>query len=112
MDSKYDCMGVNNPKVNGSKRKQLIDSVKVKKTKLKTENASSATKHARKGEENGCNNAPGNKNMVNKDSPQDLLEFRRQLPVYMVRKRFVYFIHINLFKHLFINCEVVSLIPT
>ncbi|CAB3231157.1 unnamed protein product [Arctia plantaginis] len=86
MDSKYACMGVNNSKGNGLKRNQImIDSIKVKKIKLNNEIASVA--HTSKVEANGCNNTHVNDNMFDKESPQDLLEARRQLPVYMVKKR-------------------------
>lgn len=95
MDSKYTSVGVENNskpvKLNGLKRSQImIDSLKVKKIKLSNDIASTA--NTSKVEVNGTNN--GNENKIVKETPQDLLEARRQLPVYMVRNRYA----CNIFK--------------
>ncbi|XP_075992156.1 ATP-dependent RNA helicase DHX33-like [Anticarsia gemmatalis] len=85
MDSKYASFGVgSNSKANGLKRNQImLENIKVKKIKLSHDKP--GTTVINKTESNGHDNVKDNK--IVKETAQDLLEARRQLPVYMVRNR-------------------------
>lgn len=86
MDSKYTSVGVGNSlKSNGFKRKHAVENIKVKKIKLSNDNVTKTNNI--KVESNGHENAAENK--IVKETVQDLQEARKQLPVYMVRNRYV-----------------------
>ena len=94
MDSKYASVGVSNTlKSNGLKRKHAVENIKVKKIKLSNDNVSKTNNI--KVETNGHENVTDNK--IVKETVQDLQEARRQLPVYIVRNRYV--IHPQLIIH-------------
>lgn len=82
-------MGIENGvKTNGLKRKNGVEHIKVKKIKLANEGT--VTNNI-KVETNGHNNNNVKENKIVNETPQDLQEARRQLPVYMVRNRYVTF---------------------
>lgn len=89
MDSKYTSVGVeNNHKVNGLKRKHVVENIKVKKIKLSHDSRGVANNIKVETNTNGHNNIK--ENNIIKEPIQDLQEARRQLPVYMVRHRYVF----------------------
>lgn len=85
MDSKYTAIGVPNgiKKISNLKRKKNgINIINAKQLKLKEDQVPTALQ----AEINGVNNVENN--VI--ESSQSLLETRKQLPVYMVRGRYVY----------------------
>lgn len=76
----------NSQKSNGLKRKHTVENINVKKIKLSNDNNASKT-NSNKVETNGHDNVKEN-NIV-PETAQDLQAARRQLPVYMVRNRYV-----------------------
>lgn len=86
MDSKYAVVGVANgiKKVNNLKRKKNgIENVNIKRLKL----TNTQTTTVLKAGTNGAVSQPIEKHV--KESSENLLETRQQLPVYMVKGRYV-----------------------